>query len=75
LTNCYEQLVSVANSHGFNGEYYGFSGTRNGDCTFELQRIQVEMNNTAAQRIKTFVHELAHSILHAGEANRLLNEL
>ena len=27
------------------------------------------------QRIRTLVHELAHEILHSGEANRLLAEL
>ena len=73
--NCYESLVKVANSYGFSVEDFAFSGSTNGDCTFELHRIRVEVNNTPAQRIKTLVHELAHAILHSGEANRLLAEL
>ncbi len=74
-TNCYEHLVSIANSLGFSVEDFAFSGTTNGDCTFELHRIRVEVDNTPAQRIKTLAHELAHAILHSGEANRFLAEL
>ena len=74
-TNCYEQLISVANSLGFNVEDHTFTGSTNGDCSFELHRIRVEVTNTPAQRVKTLAHELAHAMLHADETNRSLAEL
>ena len=74
-TNCYEHLVTVANSLGFSVEDHTFSGSTNGDCTFESNRIRVEVTNTPAQRVKTLVHELAHAMLHADESNRSLAEL
>lgn len=74
-TNCYERLVSVANSLGFNVEDHVFSGSTNGDCSFELHRIRIEVTNTPAQKVKTLAHELAHALLHANESNRSLAEL
>ncbi len=74
-TNCYEQLVSVAKSLDFSVEDYTFTDSTNGDCSFELHRIRIEVTNTPAQKVKTLAHELAHALLHADESNCSLAEL
>ena len=50
-------------------------GSTNGDCTYELHRIRVEVSNSPAQRVKTLAHEIAHAILHEGFKDRRLAEL
>ena len=74
-TNCYEHLLKVANSLGFSVEDHTFSGSTNGDCSFDLHCIWVEVTNTPAQRVKTLAHELAHAILHTDKSNLSLTEL
>jgi len=74
-TGLYAQLVTVAQSIGFTVEDYEFDGSANGDCCHDDHRIRVETTNTAAQRVKTLAHELAHALLHESYDNRALAEL
>ena len=69
------RLVEVAAAIGFSVQDHDFQGTSNGDCTFELARIRVEISNSPAQRVKTLVHELSHAMLHKDEIARSLAEL
>ncbi len=71
----YAQLVTVARSIGFTVEDHEFNGGANGDCRHADHRIRVETTNTAAQRVKTLAHELAHALLHESYDNRALAEL
>ena len=71
----FAQLVTVAQSIGFTVEDHEFNGSTNGDCCHGDHRIRVETTNTAAQRVKTLVHELAHALLHESYDNRALAEL
>jgi antirestriction protein ArdC len=71
----FSRLIPVAQSLG-----YGVESTRlpegvNGDCTFTLRRIRVEVRNSPAQRVKSLVHEIAHALLHEGQTDRPLAEL
>jgi antirestriction protein ArdC len=72
---CYAHLVSVAQSIGYHVEDAELSGSTNGDCTFDLHRIRVEVTNSPAQRVKTLAHEIAHAMLHEQERDRQLAEL
>jgi antirestriction protein ArdC len=47
----------------------------NGDCTFNLRRIRVEVRNASAQRAKTLAHEIAHALLHSNQPDHQLAEL
>jgi hypothetical protein len=71
----YGRLVTVARSCGFTVEDHDFNGGANGDCCHDNRRIRVETTNTAAQRVKTLAHELAHALLHQNCDNRVLAEL
>jgi antirestriction protein ArdC len=71
----FARLVEVAGSIGYCVEDVEIPGESNGDCTFELRRIRVEVRNTPAQRVKTLAHEIAHAILHEGFSDRALAEL
>ncbi|MCU1488785.1 MAG: hypothetical protein JWM85_190 [Acidimicrobiaceae bacterium] len=71
----YAQHVAVAHSIGFTVEDHEFSGSANGDCTYDLHRIRVEATNSAAQRVKTLVHEITHALLHRGHNDRARAEL
>ena len=66
----FAQLVAVAQSIGFYVEEPSFRGSTNGDCTYDLHRIRVEVTNSPAQRVKTLAHEIAHAILHEGVKDR-----
>jgi antirestriction protein ArdC len=71
----FAQLVAVAQSIGFSVEDAELTGSANGDCTFDLHRIRVEISNSPAQRVKTLAHEIAHAILHENMKDRRLAEL
>jgi antirestriction protein ArdC len=71
----YPRLVAVAHSVGFTVEDAELPENTNGNCSYDLRRIQVEMSNSPAQRVKTLVHEIAHAILHADFDDRRLAEL
>jgi len=71
----YAQLVAVAQSIGFTVEDAELSGSTNGDCTYDLHRIRVEVSNSPAQRVKTLAHEIAHAMLHEDVKDRRLAEL
>ena len=58
---CYTQLTDVAQSFGFSVEEAELQGSTNGDCTFALHRIRVEVTNTPAQRI-IVLREMGKSI-------------
>ena len=73
--NAYGQLVGVAQTLAYTVEDAEFTDARNGDCTFALQRIRVASDRSAAQRIKTLAHEIAHAILHEGAPDRAIAEL
>lgn len=70
----YGQLVAVAHSIGYTVELEALSGP-NGDCTFDLRRIRVEVRNDARQQVKTLAHELGHAMLHEGYIDWSLAEL
>jgi IrrE N-terminal-like domain len=61
-------LVKVAATLGYSVEVSELPGERNGDCTFDLNRIRVREGLEPAQSVKTLAHELAHATLH-GEAD------
>ena len=74
-TGSFDTLVGVATSLGYVVELAELSDGVNGDCTYDLARIRVEMRNSPAQQLKTLAHELAHAALHQGLADRRLAEL
>ena len=65
---CFDRLHSVATSLGYSVEATELRDGVNGDCTFNLRRIRVEVRNASAQRAKTLAHEIAHALLHARSA-------
>lgn len=69
------QLVAVAQSIGFSVHETEIPGSANGDCTYDLKRIRVEVTNSPAQRVKTLAHEIAHAMLHEDVKDRRLAEL
>jgi hypothetical protein len=71
----YAQIVAVAQSIGYSVEDVEIPGSTNGDCSFDLHRIRVEVTNSPAQRVKTLAHEIAHAMLHEGFKDRRLAEL
>jgi antirestriction protein ArdC len=71
----FAQLVAVAESIGYTVEDAELPGSTNGDCSFALHRIRVEVSNSPAQRVKTLAHEIAHAILHEDFKDRRLAEL
>jgi len=71
----YARLVKVAQGIGYSVEAAEIPGESNGDCTFDLHRIRVEVRNSPAQRVKTLAHELAHAMLHESFPDRALAEL
>ncbi|HUZ08633.1 MAG TPA: ArdC-like ssDNA-binding domain-containing protein [Acidimicrobiales bacterium] len=73
--DAYAALTSVAQSLGYRVEDADLPGARNGDCTFDLRRIRVHVDNSPAQRTKTLAHEIAHAMLHEGCSDRARAEL
>ncbi len=71
----FSRLADVAKSIGFSVEDAELPGNTNGDCSFDLHRIRVEVANSPAQRVKTLAHEIAHAILHGSFNDRRLAEL
>jgi antirestriction protein ArdC len=71
----YTKLLTVASTIGFTVEDHGFAGSTNGDCCHSEHRIRVETNSSAAQRVKTLAHEIAHALLHEKFEDRALAEL
>jgi antirestriction protein ArdC len=71
----FAQLTGVAESIGYLVEDASLDYGVNGDCTYALKRIRVEVSNLPAQRVKTLAHELAHALLHEGGKNRALAEM
>ena len=71
----FEQLTAVAQSIGYHVEDAVLDGGVNGDCTYDLKRIRVEVSNSPAQRVKTLAHEIAHALLHEGQKDRALAEM
>jgi antirestriction protein ArdC len=72
---CFAHLTDVARSIGYSVEPTALPEGVNGDCTFSLRRIRIEMRNSPAQQVKTLIHEIAHALLHHGQSNRQLAEL
>lgn len=71
----YDLLVKVANLIGFAVEDHAFAGSTKGDCSHGGRLIRIERRVSAAQRVKTLVHEIAHAKLHESCQNRMLAEL
>ncbi len=71
----FERLAARAGAAGYTVVPAELPGSTNGDCTFALRRIRVEVRNPPAQRVKTLAHELAHALLHEGATDRALAEL
>ncbi len=72
---CFDRLHAVATSLGYSVEPTELPDGVNGDCTFNLRRIRIEVRNASAQRAKTLAHEIAHALLHADQPDRQLAEL
>ncbi len=70
-----DRLVGAAGSIGYSVQQVELPEGLNGDCSFDRRRIRVEARNSAAQQVKTLAHELAHALLHQGQADRRLAEL
>jgi antirestriction protein ArdC len=70
-----DRLSDVANSIGYSVRWAELAEGLNGDCSFDLHRIRVEVRNSSAQQVKTLAHELAHALLHQGQTDRRLAEL
>jgi hypothetical protein len=71
----FDQLTAVAESIGNHVEDAVLEGGVNGDCTYDLRRIRVEVSNSPAQRAKALAHEIAHAFLHEGRKDRALAEM
>jgi antirestriction protein ArdC len=71
----YDELLIVARSIGFTVEDHDFAGSTNGDCSHADHRIRVKTSNSAAQRVKTIAHEIAHAVLHQEFLDRAVAEL
>jgi hypothetical protein len=72
---CFDRLRSVATSLGYSVELTELRDGVNGDCTFNLRRIRIEVRNASAQRAKSLAHEIAHALLHSNQPDRQLAEL
>jgi hypothetical protein len=70
----YDELLRVAQGLGYTVEDADLGGEVNGDTTYSLHRIRVELANAPAQRAKTLAHELGHAILHE-DAKHMEREL
>jgi antirestriction protein ArdC len=73
--SCFDRLCAVAGSIGYTVERCHLPDGTNGDCAFNRLRIRVESRNAPAQQVKTLAHEIAHALLHQGQADRPLAEL
>ncbi len=71
----FAHLSEVARVIGYSVEEAELPSGANGDCTFSLRRIRVEIRNSPAQRAKTLAHELAHAYLHTHQQNRAVAEM
>jgi len=71
----FDALAGLGAAMGYSIEGTELPGTINGDCSFDLRRIRVESRNQPSHQVKTLVHELAHAMLHEGQADRALAEL
>jgi antirestriction protein ArdC len=71
----FAQLIAVAESIGYHVEDAALHAGVNGDCTYALKIIRVEVSNSPAQRVKTLAHELGHAMLHEGGQDRALAEM
>jgi hypothetical protein len=63
----WDALVGHAGSIGFEVAH-DQRGTENGYCEFVNNRIAVRPDVSAAQAVKTLIHELAHALLHSETA-------
>jgi len=71
----FKQLVLTAEGFGYRVEDADLAAPTNGDCTFELRRIRIDIGNDPIQRVKTLAHELAHALLHEHEEDPARAEL
>ncbi len=71
----FARLTGVAQGLGYSVEDAELVDGVNGDCTFSLHRIRVEVRSPPAQRVKTLAHEIAHAFLHADQHDRPVAEL
>jgi len=69
------RLTGVAQALGFRVELDELPDGLNGNCSHLEHLIRVRSHNSAAQRVKTLAHEIAHAILHETFTNRGLAEL
>jgi antirestriction protein ArdC len=70
-----DRLAAAAGLIGYSVQPTELPEGLNGDCSFDLRRIRVEVRNSSAQQVKTLAHELAHALLHQGQTDRRLAEL
>jgi hypothetical protein len=54
---CFDRLRDVATSLWYTVELTDLRQGVNGDCTFDLRRIRVEVRNGSGQRAKTLAHD------------------
>jgi antirestriction protein ArdC len=71
----FTRLAEAADLLGYSVESTQLPEGVNGDCSFELCRIRIELRNSPAQQVKTLAHEMAHALLHRHHDNRRLAEL
>jgi antirestriction protein ArdC len=72
---CFGRLVEAAGSIDYSVESTRLAEGVNGDCTFSLRRIRIEVRNSPAQQVKTLAHEITHALLHHGQPDHRLAEL
>ncbi len=71
------RLAQRALELDFQVQFTSLWGSRNGDCSHALRRIRVRQELSAAHKLKTLAHELAHAVLHGPDFrdSRALAEL
>jgi hypothetical protein len=72
---CFSRLVGAAQALDYTVEDAELAPGTNGLCSFHARRIEVEVRNSPAQRVKTLAHEIAHAVMHEGHQDRSLAEL
>ncbi len=71
----YKRLTAIASSLGFDVFQEEMPPEINGNCSHSNNRININKNNSSKQQIKTFIHELAHAVMHKDFTDRALGEL
>lgn len=73
--DAYVRLERIAAELGFTSTLADLDQGVNGECNFTTRAIRIEQRNSAAQRVKSLAHELAHAVLHEHATDRSRAEL